>query len=205
MLASFLETGGLKGNIMAGQDWGFIQFYRRNRLSLQRYFARMISNPADVDELVNETFTRIYASSSTEKTVPPRSYLFVAAHNIAVNHYRKQHNRREQAIADDAEAIADTAPSVERHLIGRQSVEVLWEAVNSLPPRQREVFILRKVQNLSNKAIAQQLSITVSAVEKHIKLGLRNCHDFMKNRECHEFGPEMSQIEKGGATHGSDR
>ncbi|RME62380.1 MAG: winged helix-turn-helix transcriptional regulator, partial [Alphaproteobacteria bacterium] len=64
------------------------------------------------------------------------------------------------------------------------------QAVASLPPACRTVFILRKFEGLTNREIANRLKISISAVEKHIAVGIEKCsaHLIGNGYEPTEFG-----------------
>jgi RNA polymerase sigma-70 factor (ECF subfamily) len=59
---------------------------------------------------------------------------------------------------------------------------IFAEAISALPPQCRRVFLLRKVQGLSQKDVAQRLGLSVSTVEKHLATGLVKCSEYLKLR-----------------------
>lgn len=174
---------------------GFGRFYRENLHALRGYIARLLPNTNDSEDLANEAFTRVLAASTPERPVPPRAYLYSAAHNLAMNHHRRQRVRGHPIDPDLGNEVPDPSPGADRELIGRERVDLLWRAVAQLPPRCREVFLLRKIEHLSNAAIADQLGISVSAVEKHIRLGLMSCRNYLESFEGEgETNPDCAQV-----------
>lgn len=167
----------------SGEAFG--RFYRENLQALRGYIARLLPNASDSEDLANEAFARVFATSTPERPVPPKAYLYSAAHNLAMNHNRdrKSRGRVVKGDGDDGFEIPDPAPLADRELIGRERVDLLWRAVAQLPPRCREVFLMRKIENLSNADIADRLGISVSAVEKHIRLGLMSCRKYLASFE----------------------
>jgi RNA polymerase sigma factor (sigma-70 family) len=65
----------------------------------------------------------------------------------------------------------------ERVLLDREALETVVDAIAALPPRTREVFVLHRFEEMTCNGIAEQLGISVSAVEKHIMKALRELHD----------------------------
>ena len=65
---------------------------------------------------------------------------------------------------------------------GRRKMAVFAEAIAALPPQCRRVFVLRKVQGLSQKDVARQLGLSVSTVEKHLATGLLKCSEYLRLR-----------------------
>lgn len=157
----------------------FGRFYRENLHALRGYIARLLPHSSDADDLANEAFTNVLAASTPERPVPPRAYLFAAAHNLVINHHRRHRYRGDPVDPDTANDMVDPAPAVDRELMGRERVDLLWEAVSQLPPRCQQVFLMRKVEHISNPEIAERLGISVSAVEKHIRYGLIACRKYL--------------------------
>lgn len=182
----------------SGEAFG--RFYRENLHALRGYIARLLPHPQDADDLANETFTKVLAASTPERPVPPRAYLYSAAHNIVLNHHRRRRHRGDPVDPDTANETVDPTPSVDRELIGRERVELLWEAVSQLPPRCQQVFLMRKIEHLSTPDIADQLGISVSAVEKHIRHGLISCRRYLASFDGEEEpGERVVEVSKGRA------
>ncbi len=181
----------------------FGRFYRENLRGLRGYVARLLPSAAVAEDVANEAFTRVLAASTTERPVPPTAYLYSTARNLALNHLRGVRVRGEVAGIEALGDVADPSPAIDREIIARERVRLLWDAVNRLPPRCRQVFIMRKVEQISNAEIAEKLGISVSAVEKHIRQGLRSCRDYLASVEAEE-GCEADAAEnvQEGAKHG---
>jgi RNA polymerase sigma-70 factor (ECF subfamily) len=64
---------------------------------------------------------------------------------------------------------------VEQQASGQEQMRLLLRVVNGLPPKCRDVFVLRMIEGLSQFEIAERLGISVSTVEKHLARGLRQC------------------------------
>ena len=186
----------------ADQEGAFGRYYRENLQGLRGYIARLMPGSCDTDDIANEVFTRVFAASTEERPVPPKAYLFAAAHNAVMNHHRGLKVRRVLHPTDgNTDNLVDDAPDVERCLIAQERVDLLWEAIDQLPARTRQVFIMRKVEQLKNPEIAEELGISVSAVEKHIRNGLRICRAYLDKAEGQSF-ETVELTEAKGMHHG---
>ena len=186
----------------SNQRDAFGRFYRENLQALRGYVARLLPGSAEADDIASEAFSRVFAASSEDRPVPPKAYLFSAAHNLAMNHHRRLKVRGvAQPVEEAQEALADDSPDAERALIARQRLDLLWQAIEQLSPRTREVFVMRKIERLRNPEIAERLGISVSAVEKHILKGLRACRAYLDEKEGYGVAQEQDMADE-GLSHG---
>src|SRR5258705_13947919 len=70
-------------------EWFLNQIFR-HRAALYRYLRKFTSGAEDIEDLVQETYVRVYALSQTEAVDSPRALLFRIAHNMAVEGARRQ-------------------------------------------------------------------------------------------------------------------
>lgn len=137
----------------------------------------------DVDDLVQESFLRIFRFAANEPVSYPKAYLFTTARNLALRRIRHERQRSELVETDPSEII-DDKPGIPEAVARRQEHDLLIEALQSLPERARQVFTLRRVYNLPLKEIAAQLRLSEKTVEAHISLALRRCTDFVQNADA---------------------
>ncbi|ENO90458.1 RNA polymerase sigma factor [Thauera linaloolentis] len=79
---------------------------------------------------------------------------------------------------DHPEFLSHPAPrtsEAECRVEARQQIALLTQAIESLPPRCRDVFVLHKLHEWPQADVAAHLGISVKAVEKHVRIGLACC------------------------------
>jgi RNA polymerase sigma-70 factor (ECF subfamily) len=64
-------------------------------------------------------------------------------------------------------------------MMAAEQEEMLMRAIDALPPKCREIFLLSRMQHLSNKAIATQLTISVKTVEAQISIALKRLAEWL--------------------------
>jgi len=139
----------------------------------------------DIDDVVQETYTRLLKARSTGPIACVRGFLFVTARNFALNHLRHQRLERPDSAAEiDTAALPDASQPMSEMLARDEELQVLMSAIQSLPDRCRQVVTLRKIYGLSQKEVAAQLGISEHTVEAQAAIGLRKCIDFF-NRHGH--------------------
>ena len=144
---------------------------------LRRFFARRLRSAEDALDATQETFLRMLSVPRAEEIADPRAYLFQVARSVAAGTAARAAREAEVIAADPeaAEAAACDAPGVERQLAARDALIVMARAIERLPRRCQQVFILSRVHGLPNGEIAARLGISRNMVEKHIIRALIDC------------------------------
>lgn len=137
----------------------------------------------DIDDLVQDCYTRIWRAHQTGPIACPRAYLFLTARNLALNHLRHQRcERPEPASIFDSTEILDEATPVADSVAHADDLRLLIQAIESLPRRCRQVMTLRKIYGLSQREVAAQLGLAVHTVEIQTGIGVRKCVEFFRRR-----------------------
>lgn len=166
---------------------------------LKKFIRRLCANDADVDDIAQEAFVNAMDAEASREIESPKAYLYQVARNLAI----RTHRKKSREIIDYVESLqleqeASPQPSVEDHVISRERLGALCDAISTLPPSCRRVFVMRKVYGYSHKEIASRLGISTSTVEKHLATGFARCVTFMRNQDS-------GQTEQAWSDHGSDR
>ncbi|MGK8194730.1 RNA polymerase sigma factor [Burkholderia cepacia] len=150
---------------------------------LRRFLSRDLG-PDHAADVAQSSFERawVYAQQGHEIRAP-RALLFGIAHHIQVDQGRRRKRSPHESIDD---AWEDAHPELRSELTpeeiagDRQTVDMLSKAIDALPPRCREAFILHNIHGLSHAEVADQMGISVSAVEKHVANALRFCRTILE-------------------------
>ncbi|CAI2718815.1 sigma-70 family RNA polymerase sigma factor [Nitrospina watsonii] len=142
----------------------------------RKYGCRLLA-----EEVVQETCLRVNQLTHPVALDHPRAYLFKMAANLAVDHLRSE-KRRTRYISAEAvtENVSNGMPLPETVIDYQQRLAILQKAIEELPPRCREVFMLHKFEGLSHLEIAHRLKISRNMVEKHVIRGLAHCRDRLR-------------------------
>lgn len=154
-----------------GADWSVDELSRRYHAVLTRYFCRRGIDLADAQDLVQEVFERLSRPGVRERVGRVEGYLFTIASNLAVEHIRYRQVRRVNPAADVATSLQrDEEFPPDRLLEGRQELDLVVAALNGLPERMRNIFILARLENLTHTEIATRLGISRRLVQYEVTL-----------------------------------
>lgn len=147
---------------------------------LVAFVQRKVSCPALAADIVQETCARLVSRRAAATSVAnPRAFLYRIASNLVIDHLRQERSRaryvRPVSPSDDIADVADAIPSAESALEAKRRLTRLVRAVDELPPRCREVFMLRKFEGLEQAEVASTLGISRNMVEKHLRKALLHC------------------------------
>jgi len=175
-----------------------LEAYLENETALKRFLRRFIKSREGADDLAQEAFLRAFAAESEHLIASPKAFLFKVARNLALNELARQSSAATEPLGDfeGQEVLEDSSQAaVDDAVDGRERIRMLARAIAALPPQCAKVFILRKMQGLSQKEIAARLDISVRTVENHVALGLVRCRAYMRaHGGASEQGAGISRI-----------
>lgn len=139
---------------------------------LRAWLSRRRLGGMDVDDIIQETYSRLMTAESVQHVHDARSYTFQVAGSVVIDHLRRMKVVSIASVTDlDTLEVASEEPSPERQVIDRDELHRLAGTIARLPGRVRDVFTLRRVYGLSQREVAQKLEIAESTVEKHMARG----------------------------------
>ncbi len=175
-----MKTGSSDKN---QQQNGIFKAFLQNESSLKRFLRRFLYRQEDIDEISQETFLRAYKATKGRAIDSPKAYIFQVARSLAYTELSRNTRKLTDYLEDALEDAAGGTDALEDEIAAQQKVSLFFDAIAELPPQCRRVFLMRKVQGMPHKAIAQALGIGRSAVEKHIAIGTERCKRYIEHRE----------------------
>ena len=163
---------------------------------MQRYLKRFFASRELADDLAQEAFLRAFAAESGHAIVAPKAFLFKVAKNLALTELARQSATPLEPLGDfEGQQVLhdDTQAAIDDVVDSRERIHLLARAVAALPPHCANVFVLRKMQGLSQKEIAARLNISVRTVENHVAIGLSRCRAYMREHGGMEQSAPMAE------------
>jgi RNA polymerase sigma-70 factor (ECF subfamily) len=148
--------------------------------ALTRFLRRNWRDEAEVPDLRQDVYVRIYESAAKGLPDLVTPFVFATARNMLIDRARRAQIVSIEVIADlDALDFSADELTPERHAAGRSELRLLQTALDALPSKCRRVVEMRKIDGLSQREVATQLGITEDTVERQVSRGVRALADAM--------------------------
>jgi len=162
---------------------------------LRLWLQRRLVAAADVEDIVQECYCRLAQLPELTHVTHPRAYLFTMARNLAQRQRQRARVVRIDAMVDagDAEWESDQ-PSPERIAAARQELGRVQAALTTLSDRARRIFLMRKVEGLTQREIASALGVSEAVVENEASRSLRAILKLMTDPDPEQNAPSAESI-----------
>ena len=154
-------------NICHSKTFEFI--YNTYAKDIRRFLFFKTQDIASAEDILQDTFVKLWDNCSKVDYDKVKSYLFTIGNNMFLN--EKKHERVVRKF-NEQHKKNDTNESPEFVMLEKEFMEKIEKTVAALPEKQREVFLLNRIEKKKYKEISEQLNISVKAVEKRMHLAL---------------------------------
>ncbi|MFK8041885.1 sigma-70 family RNA polymerase sigma factor [Congregibacter sp.] len=154
----------LVGRVAKGDRAAFALLLQAHQQPLIRYARRMLSDSSGADDIVQETFIRLWtrAGSFNSSSARLTTWLHNIAHNLCIDSFRR--NARLSFTGEEVVTeVSDVGP--ESGLEATEKSDLVRSALQKLPERQRSALLMCHYQGLSNREAANILDVSVDALE----------------------------------------
>ena len=136
---------------------------------LMQYLRNHWRDPSEIDDLRQEVYVRVYEAALERIPDRPKQFVFATARNLLIDRVRQGNVVPIEAASDlEALEVAADAPGPEHIAIARDDLRHLQSAIDRLPPRAREVILLRYYENLTYDEMAQWLGVARATVNERL-------------------------------------
>ena len=167
----------------------FEVLFERYRHSLLKHILHIVRDERAAEDLVQEVFLRVWTSAGQwDGRGELRSWLYRIATNLALNHLRAVHRRRQQPLEVPEEAYDDedgaptqmptwlidsASPDPQEILEQAEQSKFLWELVDDLPDGKREVVHLVYGAEMDIRQVADELGVPIGTVKSRLHYTLK--------------------------------
>lgn len=171
------EDTRLMAELVAGDHAALNALINRWQRPLRSFVMRSVLNESDTDDILQETFVRVYKHRSRYRTGSKFStWLFTIAINLCRNHMEKAKRRKNVPLEepDHFAEQADDQPAPPESLLANERARAVRDAIHDLPGDQRTAVLLFEYEHLSHADIAEIEDTTPKAIENRLYRARRN-------------------------------
>lgn len=162
----------------------FKQYYPR----LCNYASRFVRDREMAADIVQECFMRFYEKRYDVVDISLPSMLFIMVRNACINNLKHSALYEMQSISyldnlggEERLYHVDFAISPEEKLLYEELKEQISKAIDTLPEKCRQVFLMSRFEGLKNKEIADRIQTTTQNVSRHLSKALSRLSEYFKN------------------------
>ncbi|HFB62159.1 MAG TPA: sigma-70 family RNA polymerase sigma factor, partial [Bacteroidetes bacterium] len=170
-----------------GKTSGLQALIERHQTRIYSYIFVMVKDKQLADDLFQDTFVKVIntlKAGSYNDEGKFIQWVMRIAHNLVIDHFRKQKKLNLAEVLSDQYSIMDTLkvtdPSIEERLVTRQIHEDIKKLMNYLPEEQKEVLYLRCYAGMSFKDIAEQTDVSINTALGRMRYALINLRKLVK-------------------------
>ncbi len=151
-----------------GDKIAFEQLYHNYKDRIYGNLYKMVKSGEIAEEILQDLFVKIWIGRETLDTEKSfRSYLFKVSENLVYDFFRKAalNKKMESYLVSVA---VPAASSVEQHINYKEGNYILTKAIESLPPRRKQIYILCKIEGKTYGEVSRLLGVSISTINEHI-------------------------------------
>lgn len=165
------------------QDRWFEENLSPHEPMLRAWLGSRYPRGVEIDDVIQEAYLRVFAAKEKGHLRSAKAFLFAVARNLALDRIRHAKvAQNEVLVENDLLHVLDGEMGIPETVERNQELELLTQAIQSLPVRCRQIFTLKKVYGMSQKDIARKLGVSENTVSTQLTIGLHKCRQFFKLR-----------------------
>lgn len=175
-----IDDAALMARVAQGDVAAFTVIVERYTPQLYRVCRRMLSNAAEVEDIVQEAFAKLWQTAPQWRA--QGGGLPAWLHRVVVNRCLDRLRQFRVVTTDTLPDLADEAPGPERALAMQRLSDTVGDALASLPGRHRAAIVLCYFEGLSNILAAQVLELNLKAMESLLFRARRSLRELLEAR-----------------------
>jgi RNA polymerase sigma-70 factor (family 1) len=148
----------------------FSDFFKKQAKSLRNFLFYKYGNKDQAEDLVQEAFIKLWQNCASVPIEKAKSYLYTIANNSSLNEIK--HQKVVLQYENNFTGLDKTNENPEYILEEKEFKNKLLKAIENLNETQRIAFLMHRIDGKKYSEIAEELNISVKAVEKRIHLAL---------------------------------
>jgi RNA polymerase sigma-70 factor (ECF subfamily) len=136
-------------------------------------------NTSEIDDFLQDIYVRVFESARKQLPESAKLFVFATARNLLIDRVRRARIIPIEAVSDlETVDVALDEEAPDRIVMARDELRRLQDAVDRLPPRCREAIMLKQVEGLTRREIAERMGVGEETVKRHLTNAMLALADF---------------------------
>lgn len=175
------DERSLLQRLRLGENDAFLELYNIYHPALYRYVLRFVKVPAIAEDILQDAFLKIWEiRERIDPDLSFKAYLYRICRNSVFKLVKKiagDEGLRLQVMLQFKQSVSDADLKVR----WQQYEEILYAAIDQLPPQRQRVFMLCREEGLTYDQAAEQLGISRNTVKEHMVLAMKSIKEYFQH------------------------
>ena len=164
------EDQKLIEELISGKELAFDELFRKYYRRLVYFAMNVVKNKDSAEEVVQDLFVTLWEKKDKlQLKVSLKAYLYRAVYNNSVQYYKKQ----QRFVYNDVALLEELSDDYTDILEQSELEERIYQTIEQLPEKCKEIFKLKRFDELKNREIAEKLKISIKTVETQMTRALK--------------------------------
>ncbi len=170
--------------LQQGDELAFLEVYDHYKKPLYAFILKFVKVPEHADDLLQDVFLKIWEiHSRINSSLSFKAYVYRISRNLVYKFLKKTANDAEQLSEQLQHFIPDREANAEVKLQWKEYEENISKAIDQLPPRRKEIFILCRQGKHTYEDVAKQLGISRNTVKEHMVLSMKSISNYLQTQK----------------------
>ncbi|WP_148044212.1 RNA polymerase sigma factor [Sinomicrobium pectinilyticum] len=175
-----MKKDALRSFVEDGDDQSFTEIFNAHYIPLVAYICQYTQDRSEAEDIAQNSFVKLWEKRRELRIhTSLKSYLYSTAYNLFIDKYRQMKKTNDYLENLKEEALYEMSGQSETELM--RQLELLESAIEELPPKCRNIFILNKKEGFTYKEVAEKLNISVKTVETQMRIAMIKLRERLKD------------------------
>lgn len=177
-----IEEKELLLRISNDDELAFMSFFDLYHKRIYQFIFKFIKEITESEDLTQIVFIKLWEKRAMLGTINSvDGFVFTISHRIVIDYFRNKHSKFKKNIQVENPNDEQISTLSSEDLIKRHEFELIYnKALDLLPKKRKEVFVLSRHEGLTNKEISERLNISVKTVENQMTSALFSLKNYLK-------------------------
>ena len=159
-----------------GNTWALEALFEQYHVKVFNFCYTYLKSKEETEEVVQDVFVKVWTYRQQIKSeLSLNGLIFKIAKNLTLNKIRDYKHKQEVPLDN----VVSPTNCTEETIFYKELEQELLKAIETLPPKRKQVFTLSRFNGLSNKEISEEMQISVNTVEGQMRKAIKHLNEYL--------------------------